>query len=59
MFKYYKGGDGYGEGRLCLCIETLAERTHGKAYSVPDNTGPGDINDPLAGDDPLMIFCNG
>jgi len=30
-------------------IETLAERTHGKAYSVPDNTGPGDINDPLSG----------
>ena len=31
-------------------IETLAERTNGKAFSVPDGTGPDAINDPLSGE---------
>jgi len=30
-------------------IETLAERTHGKAYAVADGTGPDAINNPMAG----------
>ena len=33
-------------------IETLAEMTNGKAYSVPDETGPDAINNPLAGETP-------
>ena len=44
-------------------IETLADRTNGKPYSVPDKTGPDAINDPLSGDinntkhDSLNIAC--
>ena len=30
-------------------IEDLAEKTNGKAFFVADDTGPEDINDPLAG----------
>ena len=44
-------------------IETLAERTNGKAFSVPDGTGPDAINDPLSGEnnfdklDLRKFFC--